>query len=220
MPPKRSASSRNEAGKGKREENGKKVNDGNVNIFFSASDLDSFNKQAKEKYPESTYEETGKHVFDDLNKTRLGNSKNWKSTDIFQKFLCLIYFPALKDRIQNKRYQAEKREQDARLAIAAAKKRKEARAAKAEYVRKGVNVSISITNLYAYEFICTSLYMHITTALIRAFRKQKRIVKMAKSKMTELFRYLRTVSYGESCAVFLPRFRTLPPSSPHIHTFH
>ena len=58
--------------------------------------------------------------------------------------------------------------------------------------------------------------MHITTALIRAFRKQKRIVKMAKSKMTELFRYLRTVSYGESCAVFLPRFRTLPRIFTHF----
>jgi hypothetical protein len=155
-PSTRKDSSRNAGKARKTEENGKKVNDGSANIFFSAKDLDLFNKQAKDKYPESTYEETGKPVFDTLNNTRLSNTKNWKSTDMYQKFLCLIYFPALKDRIQNKRYQAEKREHDAQLASAAAKKRKEARDTKlkqqnSSYVRNGVDVSISVTNLYSYD---------------------------------------------------------------------
>ena len=148
MPPKKGNGVRKEAKVRKTENTGKRVNDGRKDIVFTPKDLEVFTKKAEKEYPEKDYTINGSDVLKRLNRMRLSSTKAWKETEHYEKFLCLIYLPAVNIRIMNQQYDATQRRKDSALAFRAALKRKEARNERntknaESYARRGVDVSIS-----------------------------------------------------------------------------
>ena len=148
MPPKKGNGVRKEAKVRKTENTGKKVNDGRKDIVFTVKHLEVFTKKAEKEYPEKNYTIHGRDVFKQLDRMRLNRTKAWNETQHYEKFLCLIYLPAVNRRIMNQEYDAKQRRKDSDLAFKAALKRKEARNERntknaESYARRGVDVSIS-----------------------------------------------------------------------------